>query len=334
MSEDQSNIPQNLENNNIDASTFVDDGNWVLEHRKVMEHKIWQCDALYKLWRYCVMSAKWADDIFSNGEAKICLKRGQFVGSLKHVSQDLNWPKSKTQFKLKTLRRLNAINTEVIRGITVITVLNYNKYQCINNEPKTHLKRILNASVSDLVPSKELKTKELKKKEKKEGSPEPSVGTPVWDAYASEFEKRFQRKPLRNAAVNSMCKKIAEMVGKEDAEKLVRFYVNHPKPFYSAKGYDLRFLVGDIQALHGEMKEGKPKVSTYEAVKRPIDIGPAYSYKERVVEDCPKCNNKGLLEKLDERGIQYRCSCYWFIKNGFKRTDYQADPEWLAGERL
>ena len=161
-------------------------GNWVTEHRQIIEHRIWKCAHLYQMWRFLIMEAKWQDDVYSDGKVKIPLKRGQCVCSISHLEHHLNMSRSKTHFKLNSLRKLNAIETKVEQGITVITICNYDKYQCSKNNHKTEVERTSNKSGTqfdtDVDPSKELKTKKSKnqeiKKEEKEltVNPQPLVG--------------------------------------------------------------------------------------------------------------------------------------------------------------
>jgi hypothetical protein len=195
-------IPQDILNANE-----KDDGTWVKEHRSIMEHVIFDCPYLYKMWRFLIMKAQWEDGhVWSNGEVKIPLKKGEVVASISYLMKALKYPKSRTYTKLQRLKSLNAIETRTEQllnenktkskqGITVIRICNYSKYQGAKNEQQTISKRLLNANET----KSELKVgtiKELKKERTKEEikdipSLTPSQGSLLkkWIEFSKEASK-------------------------------------------------------------------------------------------------------------------------------------------------
>lgn len=260
MNESDANIPQD-ENN----------GNWVKEHRQIKHHKIWKCAQLYQLWRFLIMEAKWDNDVYSDGKIKIPLKRGQLVCSLSYLEYWLGMTRSKTHSKLKSLRTLNAIETEVKQGITVITICNYDKYQCAKNILETEVKQNRNtnqnAFETEIDPSKELKTKRIKelKKKEEENSILPvgtTPGTKIWSSYSISYTQRYGTEPTRNAKSNALCSQFAKRVPSEDAPMVMAFYLTHNDRWYVQKCHALEYAIKDAEKLHMEWKKGLQMTGT------------------------------------------------------------------------
>lgn len=93
-----------------------------------------------------------------------------------------------------------------------------------------------------------------------DGTPPP--GSVVWDAYATAYERRYKAPPVRNAQTNSLCKRLANLLGATEAPEVARFYVERGEGFYALRGHALEFLVKDAGKLRTEWATGrviKPK---------------------------------------------------------------------------
>jgi hypothetical protein len=77
---------------------------------------------------------------------------------------------------------------------------------------------------------------------------EPAETTPVWEAYADAYTKRYSIPPLRNAKVNTSLKNIVSQVGAERAGDLVRHYLTLDG-FYEQRSHDIGVLVSDLQKV-------------------------------------------------------------------------------------
>jgi len=89
-------------------------------------------------------------------------------------------------------------------------------------------------------------------------------GSVVWDAYASAYRSRYGFDPIRNAAVNSICKRLHQAVG-DEAVVLVQHYVLMNKRFYLEKSHPLSTCLADIQAIKTSYMTGK--TMTYQQIK-------------------------------------------------------------------
>lgn len=90
-------------------------------------------------------------------------------------------------------------------------------------------------------------------------------GSEVWDAYTNAYKLRYEgHEPHRNQATATMCKKLVEMIGKDDAIALVQFYVQQNDGFYGVANHELKFCYRDYQRLVTRMNVGK-RVTLQEA---------------------------------------------------------------------
>lgn len=89
-------------------------------------------------------------------------------------------------------------------------------------------------------------------------------GSVVWDAYSSAYRSRYGFDPIRNAAVNSICKRLHQAVG-DEAVVLVQHYVSMNKRFYLEKSHPLSTCLADIQAIKTSYMTGK--TMTYQQIK-------------------------------------------------------------------
>lgn len=87
-------------------------------------------------------------------------------------------------------------------------------------------------------------------------SPTVSKGGPIWEAYSTAYESRYGQRPARNARDNSLCAKLVDLIGAEDAAKVAAFYLTHHDRWYVSKLHPLNILVADAQKLRTEWLAG------------------------------------------------------------------------------
>lgn len=93
----------------------------------------------------------------------------------------------------------------------------------------------------------------------------PTPGSQVWDAYSAAFKKRWGDDPPRNAEANSLCKRLVEKLGVDDAPSVAEFYVSHKDAFYVKAMHPLTLLIRDATRIRTEWSTGR--VSTAHAAK-------------------------------------------------------------------
>ena len=105
---------------------------WVKLHRQIQDCWIWSIDKPFderSAWIDLILSANHKDvKIQFNGEL-IIIKRGQFLTSVRKLSDKWKWNKDKTLKFLKLLERDKMIVRDSDRFRTLITIENYGIYQ-------------------------------------------------------------------------------------------------------------------------------------------------------------------------------------------------------------
>lgn len=69
-----------------------------------------------------------------------------------------------------------------------------------------------------------------------------SLGSRIWDEYASAFFDRYNTMPVRNSVTNSQCKALAARLGK-DAPEIAAFYVTVNDPVWERMYHPIGWLL-------------------------------------------------------------------------------------------
>ena len=109
---------------------------WIAIHRRIIDNWIWS-EAIYlKRWLDLLFCAAWEPTVWRSGSAKIRIERGQLVTSVRRLIH--RWGANGrfiTEF-LDILEDENMIRREKVQKLTVITIVNYDKYQCVIIPPE------------------------------------------------------------------------------------------------------------------------------------------------------------------------------------------------------
>jgi hypothetical protein len=81
-------------------------------------------------------------------------------------------------------------------------------------------------------------------------------GSEVWFSYASAYEARYKKSPVRNAKTNSICAMLIKNVGKEKAISLVKHYLQSSDAFYVRNYHKLDFCLSDYQKILTSLETG------------------------------------------------------------------------------
>jgi hypothetical protein len=131
-------------------------------HRKLLENPIFYKPALLQLFIYCLLKAnhKANEFIFNNEMVKI--QRGSFITGRKILSSDLRCKEATLYRRLQILKDFDYISIKTTNKYSVISVVNYNKYQTTvsrlkqENERKSNNKKDLKNIDNIEVTEKEL----------------------------------------------------------------------------------------------------------------------------------------------------------------------------------
>lgn len=85
----------------------------------------------------------------------------------------------------------------------------------------------------------------------------PTPGSRVWDAYSAAFKTRWGDDPPRNAEANSLCKRLVDKLGVDDAPSVAEFYVAHRDALYVKAMHPLTLLIRDASKIRTEWATGR-----------------------------------------------------------------------------
>ena len=110
---------------------------WISIHRKIQESSIWLDNAPFdrrSAWIDLLLLANHEDkEIVFDGH-KVNVERGQYITSIRKLSERWRWGKDKTLKYLRLLEECEMITRNADSRRTVITIVNYSVYQDIRNE--------------------------------------------------------------------------------------------------------------------------------------------------------------------------------------------------------
>ena len=102
---------------------------FILLHRSVIDHWVWLSDKHFKRWIDLIFMASWEDKTIEFAKRNVHIKRGQFITSMRQLKNRWNTNSSTVIEFLHTLRNCKMISYRTRPDMTIITILNYDKYQ-------------------------------------------------------------------------------------------------------------------------------------------------------------------------------------------------------------
>ena len=201
---------------------------WFKFYRRIFDNPICTKDAEhFFVWCYLLAEAEFEDGervLFQNEE--IVLEKGQLLRTVTQISNDLHIKEMKVYRILKLLENEKQIVKRTSNKNTLITVLNWEKYQScekpneeqMKNECKTDVKQMKDECKTDVKPSyynKEIKNDKNDKKERKE----PVVYYPNDELLNNAFKEFVTmrnkiKKPLATKqALTRMMNKVEKLSG-------------------------------------------------------------------------------------------------------------------------
>ena len=112
---------------------------WIKIHRKILNNLIFENEKALKIWLWCLLEANHRDNSCLVGRQKIILKRGQFLfGSLK-AKNELKMAIGTIWYWLNFFKSENQIKIKSTNKYSIITIINYNRYQQVENKVESTL---------------------------------------------------------------------------------------------------------------------------------------------------------------------------------------------------
>lgn len=108
---------------------------WIKLHSKLLNWEWYKDQNTKDLFIHCLLKANWKDNKFQGMK----VPRGSFVTSRRTLSEEINISEQSVRTSLKRLKSTHEITIKATKQFSIITVVNYEKYQEKNQEPNQQL---------------------------------------------------------------------------------------------------------------------------------------------------------------------------------------------------
>lgn len=232
---------------------------WIKVHRSLLESDIWQKDEPYdsrSAWLDLLMSANHEDrDIVFDYEV-VKISRGQFITSIRKLAKRWKWSAERTLKYLRILERLEMIHRDSNTKRTLITIVNYDKYQDVpnadeNTNENANRTQTEHGSEHGSEPNKKIKNEKNEKNNIYAQSfeqfwkvyPRHKDKSRAYECYRARLNAGYSEEELLTA-----CKNYAEECKKNGTEER---YIKHGSTFLSVNEPFRDYLKGETDARMG-----------------------------------------------------------------------------------
>lgn len=137
----------------------MNDG-YIKIHRKIISDWEWYSNINdTRLWFHCLLKANWKDGYFEGHH----IPRGSFVSSYGNLAKETGLSIQEVRTSLNHLKSTHNITLETNRQFSIISIVNYEKYQCdntVDNKRLTNDQQTTNKRLTTIEESKKEKKKE------------------------------------------------------------------------------------------------------------------------------------------------------------------------------
>jgi len=111
---------------------------WIKLWRKTLNSRVFQNAKLFQLWMYCLMKANhkdnWVSITTGKGKTEVLVKEGSFIFGREKASKELKQKPTSTYKRLLKLKSVGNCDIQSNTHYSIVTILNWDKYQSIENE--------------------------------------------------------------------------------------------------------------------------------------------------------------------------------------------------------
>ena len=119
-------------------------GGFITLHRQIMDWEWYKDINTFKLFVHLLLRASFADTKFMGKK----IKRGQIVTSLGGLAEETGLTVQNVKTSLKHLISTNEVTNTSTRQYRIITIVNYDKYQCLTDRP-TNIQQTTNKRLTN-----------------------------------------------------------------------------------------------------------------------------------------------------------------------------------------
>jgi hypothetical protein len=138
-------------------------GGWVKLWRKILGNELLKHPKLLNLWIYCLVKASHKEHTVIINQQSVLLKPGQFIFGRKAAAKEIALSEQEIRTRLNLLKRVGNLTIKSTNKYSIITVINWDRYQGDNDE--------INQQINQQVTSSQPQTRRVKKGKKKEICP-------------------------------------------------------------------------------------------------------------------------------------------------------------------
>lgn len=110
---------------------------YIAIHRKIFDNPISRKSNYLSIWLYIILKANHEDNYLIISNEKVLIKRGEFLGSLRNISEHFSISISSISKILTYLEKENMVKTKRTNKYTIFQVVNYDEYQKGEHKEKT-----------------------------------------------------------------------------------------------------------------------------------------------------------------------------------------------------
>lgn len=103
---------------------------FIVIDRNIEDWRWWGCPHATALWLHLLVKANWKDGYFMGHE----VHRGETVTSYRHLSEETGMSEATVRRWLMQLKKDGAIQIKSSSKFSIIRIVNYEKYQALENE--------------------------------------------------------------------------------------------------------------------------------------------------------------------------------------------------------
>lgn len=175
--------------------------------RAIADWKYWGNIYAMGIWFYVLHGANWADRYYRGVE----VKRGQYLTSYRRLAEELNLDRRTIKHWLETFQKEGQIEITMLHKKTLITVINYDKYQTQNDEyVPQYAPQYVPQDVPQTVPHNVPHPNRRRIKEEKNNKNNISIidkSLNIIDEQFNEFWSEYPHKVAKESAKKSFIKK-------------------------------------------------------------------------------------------------------------------------------
>lgn len=209
--------------------------------RSILDSEVFASPELLRVWVWCLCRANYKDNYVSwTGFDTIKVERGQFITGRKKAAEELKINESLFYRCLKKLQQIKNINIKSNNKYSIVTVLNYDKYQLIDNyiEQQANSKR----TTSEQQVNTDNKDNNVNKDKKVN-----TAFSVFWNLYDKKVGDKNKIEKKWNKLANEERQLIIDHIPKYKNAQPDKQFRKNPETFLNSKGWEDELIGNQVK---------------------------------------------------------------------------------------